>query len=267
MPQRGSCCLIALTPLLVHFVSTQGTSTASRNVQRDPQAVIVLNRAITAAGGLSALSAVQDLRASGTIAFNWSDENVSGDVTIKSRGTEQIRLETNLPDGARIWIVSNGRRVKKDADGITIIPYRDPSSFANVPFPFAHLLDAMQDASLSISFVGIENRNGADVNHVRIGTVDASISNAIDVAPNPQSFDVFVDTKTSRIQSVMTVASARDSLAVLCHREIWYSDYRPLNGVSIPFSIAELIDGQQTFSLQLSQVSFNTGLSDSDFAP
>jgi len=47
--------------------------------------------------------------------------------------------------------------------------------------------------------------------------------------------------------------------------EISFSDHRLASGLLVPFAISEKIAGQQTWTIQLSQITFNAGLSDPDF--
>jgi len=48
-------------------------------------------------------------------------------------------------------------------------------------------------------------------------------------------------------------------------RRIWYSDYRPVNGILAPFSIREEMGGQLVWKIDLDQISFNSGLQDANF--
>lgn len=47
--------------------------------------------------------------------------------------------------------------------------------------------------------------------------------------------------------------------------ELQFADYQNINGILTPLSITELISGQKTLSIQLSQMKFNTGLTSADF--
>jgi outer membrane lipoprotein-sorting protein len=44
-----------------------------------------------------------------------------------------------------------------------------------------------------------------------------------------------------------------------------FSAYQAVNGVLVPFSVSEFVAGQQTMAIQLSHVTFNSGLTDSVF--
>lgn len=71
--------------------------------------------------------------------------------------------------------------------------------------------------------------------------------------------DYFVDANT--FQVVMTQDLAPKHVI----RQLQYSDFTPVSGVLVPFSIVETDGGQQTWSMQLNQISFDTGLQDSAF--
>jgi outer membrane lipoprotein-sorting protein len=70
---------------------------------------------------------------------------------------------------------------------------------------------------------------------------------------------LFVDASTWQVVMMQDV-DPRNQI-----RQIQYSDYGAVNGALIPFAISEQIANRQTWAIQLSQVSFNTGLQDSDF--
>jgi len=261
-------CLFTLFPSVTSQVSLgQSISSSTAQVQRDPQAISVLNQVLTAAGGAAALAQTQDLTASGTITFNWADQDVAGTATLKARGTNQFRIQASFPDGIRVWTTNNGQRVEKEVDGSVIIAFYNLSTvFDNLQFPLAGVFAALQDSATNLTYVALESKEGSNVHHIRVtrGTLAIpSVQRTNQVA----SLDLFIDANTNQIRSVVTVASSNGSPGQTIPREIRYSDYRPASGFVIPFSITELIDGQQTFSIQITQVSFNTGLTDSDFEP
>ena len=263
---RRSVCLFVLSALLAAPAVPQIATTP---VQRDPQAVAVLNQVVTAAGGSAVLGAVQDVTASGTITFNWAGVDVPGNATVKGRGITQFRLDATVSDGNQTWAISNGQAFEKGPDG-TVTPgrYRTPSSFANVPFPLAHLLSAIGDSSMSLSYVGLETRNSSQVHHIQVKSSTSAPGNGRGIPTSRlDTTDFFIDSTTAQIVAVLSVAFSNDFPGQTCPRELRFSDYRTVNGLVAPFSIIELVDGQRTFAIQLNQVSFNTGLSDKDFEP
>ncbi len=78
--------------------------------------------------------------------------------------------------------------------------------------------------------------------------------------------DFIIDPKTSLVLSFQDKAYPRDGGPGDAPHEMQFSDYQPFNGVLVPCSITELIGGQQTNTIHLTQIRFNSGLTDSDFA-
>ncbi|MGC2887529.1 MAG: hypothetical protein WB627_00565 [Candidatus Acidiferrum sp.] len=245
----------------------QSPSPTAQAPARDPQAIGILNQAVTAAGGVTALDTVQDVAASGTVTFNWADQPVSGSVTVKGRGIGQYRLEANLQSGPETWAVNNGQAFRKDANGTLLLrPFHAPT-FENVVFPVAIAIEALGDPTTSVAYVGLETRNGTQVQHLRIIKSIASDLDITGVTRRAATTELFVDPNSFQIRSLVGVAFSIDRVSVTCPREIQYSNYQTANGILIPFSITELIAGQQTLSIELNQVTFNSNLSDSDFQP
>ncbi len=50
----------------------------------DPQAVALLNQALSAAGGVPALAAIADFKATGTNTYYWAGQQVAGTATVLS---------------------------------------------------------------------------------------------------------------------------------------------------------------------------------------
>lgn len=55
-------------------------------------------------------------------------------------------------------------------------------------------------------------------------------------------------------------------LPVSFPEDVYFSNYQGVNGVMVPFSIMDTVNGQQPWAVHLSSMQFNTGLTDSDFA-
>jgi hypothetical protein len=234
---------------------------------RDPQAVAILNKVVSAAGGSAAINAVQDITASGKVTFNWAGEEVVGSVSIKGRGIGQYRLEATLPSGPQTWAVSNGQAFKRDSNGTVDHELFHAPTFENLAFPLQIAVVALQDSTISLVYVGLETEIGGQVHHIRVIKPVNGNADAKGVAGRAATTDVFIDSNTFQTTSLSGVAFMKERVGVTCTREIQYQDYKVSNGILIPFSITELIAGQQTFNIQLDQVSFNSNLTDSDFQP
>lgn len=243
--------------------SQQPTTTTP---QRDPQAIAILTQSLNTAGGLQSLIAIQDVQASGTINFFWAGQNVQGTATAKSRGIGEFRLDATLPDGTRSWKAINGNGSFVDVDG-TMRLISAPSSveMGGMTFPYVTVVAAIQDSSATISYVGLETRDGVAVHHIRLGLNITPGLNMV-LTNNPLLMkEVFVDPNSFHIVAVQGKAYLTDNLNITVPHSIHFSDYRVVNGILVPFSIQESISGQPTLSIEFSQMTINPHLTDEDF--
>src|SRR5207245_11596550 len=67
---------------------------------KDPKGVAVLIQSVNASGATNPLKPIQDFIATGTIAYFWAGEQVQGSATVKGRGSDQFRLDANLPSSS-----------------------------------------------------------------------------------------------------------------------------------------------------------------------
>ena len=244
-----------------------GQQSPSTTVQRDQQALTVLSQVIKAAGGQAALAAIQDITGSGTITYYWAGEEVQGNVTVKGRGTGQFRLDATLTTGVRSWAVNNGTGFTKETNGtVSQIPYHNTVNFGNLAFPISFLSTIIGDASTSITYVGLEARNGVQVHHLRTQKIFPSKIDPGGIVSKLSTRDFFIDSTSFQIVATQDMVHPEGASTIDYPREMQFSDYRTVNGVLVPFAVAEVATGQLTYSIQLNQVTFNTGLQDSDFA-
>jgi hypothetical protein len=79
------------------------------------------------------------------------------------------------------------------------------------------------------------------------------------------SFDLYLDPASYQVLELAeTIWWDGDFTKSYLH-ELIFSNYTSTNSLSVPFSITEKFGGQQTWSMSLTSVTFNSGLSDSLF--
>jgi hypothetical protein len=235
---------------------------------QDTQAVSVLNQALGAAGGATAHRAVNDYTASGTITYH-DNPDVQGTVKITAQNSIAIRLDATLPTGVRSWAVHDGVATTKHQDGKLSVaanqpnvpssdafPYQTPLFPSSIAFPYHQLTVALANPSFSISYRGIAQVDGHSVHDIDVQLGSAGGS---DPMSEYHSREFFIDTTTFQI--VMT----QDLVPKNVVHKIHYSNYSAVSGVLVPFTLAEDLGGQPIWSIQLSQMTFNSGLQDSAF--
>jgi len=269
--------------------SPQGTS--STPAPQDPQAVSVLNQALSLAGGTPAITGIQDYQATGNITYPGTPSDLQGTVTVSGRGVNQVRIDASLPKGVRSWAVSGGKIAMKAEDGkswmtpsvdqITIsnaFPYQTPIFPSGLFSPFFQLASALNNPRFNIFYKGIVQVDGHSVHDIQVqraspgSTITPSPYNAptsnvpggphnnADFFREYNSIDYFIDVSTFQVLMIQNVVPRHRVL------QVWYSNYGTVSGVLMPFSINEQAGAQTIWTIQLDQIGFNKGLQDSDFA-
>jgi hypothetical protein len=255
-----------------------GQDQDAKPVPRNPVLLDVLARVINAAGGTQALAAVHDLTESGEITFHWGD-GVDGPVTIQTLGGNHFRMEAELPKGKRTWVVSDGNGTRKEGDR-KVVPLSGDSAInlGNLTFPVAQVAAALADPKTDISLVGIETRDGRSIYRVRVKGQLGLSSTPIPILPVVK--DLLIDALNFSILSIEDrpfrtyqakrklsgkAAEADEKLSDKPPREIQFEDFRTVNGVLVPFSVSTKLMGQETMSIHLTKVAFNSNLSPDDF--
>lgn len=247
------------------FVHAQQSSTSSPP-KRDQQAISILSQCLRAAGGVQAVGAIQDFTASGSITYNWAGESVNGSVTLKGRGKGQFRLDADLPNGRLSWAVNNGDGFYKELDETTRhIFYPNAVNFGSLTLPYVDIAVSLNDQSASLSYVGVNTQDNRKTYDIGIQQVLPSDRDPTGILGKLTRRDFFIDMQTFQIVRVSDMVHPEKITTIDIPHEIEFSDYRPVNGVVLPFSISEKTDGQHTYTIQVSQMSFNSGLQDADF--
>jgi hypothetical protein len=233
--------------------------TAPPPAPKDTQAISILNRALAVAGGATAIAAITDYTANGNITYR-SDQDVQGSVTVLGLGLNQYRLDASLPKGVRSWAVTDGRMSRKAEDGsVELIHSQVAMHVSGLVVPYLELSVALDSPAFGLSNKGVVEVEGHSAYDIQVQHVGMGLNRPMNLA-DFYARDYFIDAAT--FQVVMT----QDFVPKHVIRQLRYSDFRLMSGVLVPFSISEVAGGQQTWAMQLRQISFNTGLQDSAFA-
>ena len=265
-----SCLSFVLVPLLVP-IATQGQ--AQPKVTTDPQAVTILQQALSVAGGTAVISAIKDYTGSGSLVFHQSqDEAVQGTVIVTGRWLDQFRMDENLPSGRRSFTFNQGHIARKHEDGTVsqfppqgkipssdAFPWQTPMFADSTAFPYLQLITALNNAEFSIIYRGLLTINGKSAHDVEIRQLPPNAQGSDGFFTKYHTIDLFIDSVNFQILMAQTMLP-KDVV-----HQISYSNYTPVSNVLVPFSITEEMGGQRLRDIQLSQITFNTGLQDSNF--
>ena len=260
--------LTCLSIFLATFVAAQQPLTpTTQPSQRDPQALAVLQGCLSEGGGAQAFEGIQDFLASGTISYHWAGQDVVGSVTAQGKGLTEFRLDSVLSQGTRSFKVVGTAGSITTEDGKTIaISYFSLMTAANLTFPGARVTDVLNNSATTVQYVGLVPIEAAQAYQVHVAPpIDPSLSPPSG-ATQFGSFDLYVDPTTYQVLELSESIWPVSNNQPLRH-EIRYSAYRSAGSVVVPYGISEFINGQETWSMSLSSISFNNSPSDSLFKP
>lgn len=233
--------------------------------QRDPSALAFLAQVVSVSGGEANLTAIADYRAVGTITHAWNNKTKQGQLTVKSRGFGQFRIDSVLSQGTWSLIVNNGAAEIAFPDGTTApIAGQNQMNFGWLTWPILNANAAMQDQTTVVIDEGLVPFGSGQARQIRIQqTLAADPTGALSKLTQR---DYFFDPATFLLLRVQDSLYPDNAIAsgALTH-EIDFGNYQTVNGLTIPFLVTETVSGNQTWQLQLSSIGFNTGLTDSDF--
>lgn len=257
--------IFILTSLIFAIASpAQQPSPVSTAPQRDPQALALFSQMLSTAGwGVPNTPA--DATATGVVTRNQGGTQDTINITLKFKGNSESRIDVADSAGP-ITTVVNGEQGAFSKSGRTqSVPARSVLS-PTIALPiFCGLLN-ISDPNLAFRLAGSETISGQVANRIEIDY----ISPPGDPRPQAQRRDghltVWISASTLLPIQIQYPRISQDNPTSVVATTRVYSDYRTIRGVAVPFHQDEYIGGHLISSLQLSTVSFNTGLSDTEFA-
>jgi hypothetical protein len=268
LPLGGSSAiLLGLLCAIGLWFSAPKMAFAQSSAQRDQEALTILSQAIAAGGGQELLASVRDFTETGTVTYSLADQD-TGNVTVKSRGLHQFRIDADLANGRRTTVVNGGGGSLKEADGRRWPIYRQSAAdLGSFTLPYLPLIGAMQDSSVSIVYGGLIIHNGASAYDIRLRRAYTKRQDPSGNRGLREARDFYIDPKTllvSAISDRIHFGGGTNDEGV--PHEILYSNYQAENGVMAPMAVVETARGVTGLKMNFSQVKFNSGSSDSDFA-
>jgi len=238
---------------------------SSASPTRDPLAVAVLTQMITATGwGTATLPA--DATASGTVTRATGDTPQSSAVTMKIRAARIYRVDVQDPSGPITTIINGDAGAVTRTAGTSFLPAHSAISQRAWAFPFFSDLCALSDAAVGFQYAGAETLNGDLAHRLEIIRAFSANDSLSSLRSRVAHLTVWISASTWLPMQVQFNRVSDDNPTAIRSLIRTFSDYRVVNGRAIPFHQEQYAGGQLLQTLQLTSVSFDTGVSDSDFA-
>jgi hypothetical protein len=127
----------------------------------DSQGVAVLVQSLNTSGVANPVRPVQDFTATGSITYFWAGEQVQGAATVRGRGSDQFRLDANLPEGTRSVVFNGVTGTLKETDGtVTAIPTHNTLNVGVLTFPQLTLAAVLNNPLTTVSNLGATQVSG-----------------------------------------------------------------------------------------------------------
>ena len=268
-------------------------SPQSPQVTAPDQSALLLHKslALLAPRGLAT-----DVTLTGTARRIAGSDDESGSATLKAHSTGASRVELNFSSGQRTEVHNASPASSAGPAGSPIGspvgswsgPDRaaHPIAFHNLLtepawfFPAFAIARSLSAAGHTVAYLGHETHNEQAVEHFALTQVSPFPEN-----PGPVSFEhlskvyLFLDSSTL-LPTALSFNIHPDNNALLdIPVEVRFSDYRAVSGVvaglqtgsaaspQVPFHIQKFLNNTLTLDFQADSVTFNSGLSNSDFVP
>ena len=248
-------------PACITFFAASVPAFAQTGPTRDPQAVLLIEKSVTAMGG----SVPSDSTATGSATLVAGSLNDSGTVTILTKGTAETAEELSLAqEGSLETIYSSGSATRVQGTAITSLPVELASTSQCPDFPLPLLVGALNDSDFSFQYIGAETVDGQSAYHVRFWDTFASNPTLSDLSPFTVR-DIWFSASTALPLRLTWDRRAAGGSAPRIPMQVDYGNYTNMGGILYPFEIKKSKDGTPWITITIQGVKFDTGLTDADF--
>ena len=217
---------------------------ATSNVCRADEAGKIIDQCLKAAGGSKTVSHVQTLALDGN--YGVAGESKSGTYTFRAKQPNRYYTELQS-EGKTLIEAYNGKsawHVAENGEINTFLGSQALQLEAAAQYYNARL-QSLSKKKIGAAFKGQAQVRGRDALEVEL------------TYPNGIAWDVYFDPQSHLIvEEKATIAGSS--------REIYYDDYRAVDGLNVPYKI-ELHDGSQVYSINVTRVAVNEAVGERVF--
>jgi hypothetical protein len=239
LPVLLSCLLLAQYPQRLSYPT------------KDLTALTAATASLTAMGNPA--TALVPTEATGTITFAGGRK---GSVTLKSTGPKDLESTVSVEGDILVFKVSDGQGFTSRNGKRSELPAHIATSQGPEFLPAFSRLALANSADINLKYVATEELDGHKVHHLRLTNLGAdSKQQALEDASS--EFHAFIDLETNLVVKTNTYLLSPDTETNRALVETYYSDYRQVNGVAVPFKISRSIAGQKNSEIAFDQVIVN----------
>jgi hypothetical protein len=250
----GVSCALALS------AAAQATATAPQpTAQRNPQALSLLGQSLAA---MTKGRPVQDIKLQAQVTRTAGSDTDTGSAVLEAAAYDKSNSSFLFTSGPRAEIRNSmaGSWSAADAQNRPVALHNSWTTAAWFA-PALIVQSWIQDSSFSLAYVGLEDRDGSQVQHVR---ASRNVSGNADIAALSAT-DLYLDS-----QSLLPVALAfnthpDDDLGVNLPVQITFGSYQTFGGIQAPARIQSFLQNSLLLDVSVTATSANNGLAASEF--
>lgn len=189
-------------------------------------------------------------------------ESDASSVTIKSRGAHLFRQDRVISTGPESWVVSNGTGYQTRANQREAL-----STHATRYFRPDHLPAFSCSPDLNTFVVrdtGSEQVLGHPAFHIKIVAKPTS-ARTQQIEALLSEYHVYIDQQTYLVLKTSTLIFSPTVLQNHSPWETYYSDYRNVGGLLVPFHVENFLSGQKIRDITFSDVQVGVSLNAAEF--
>ncbi|MGB8521603.1 MAG: hypothetical protein WCD43_01435 [Candidatus Acidiferrales bacterium] len=252
---------LALLPCVLFVFLSAYAQQPSTTPSQDPQAISILQQSVST----MATTTPSDSIATGNVQIQAGGAQSTGTVRILTKGTAESLWQLTLPNSAKTIIFSNGQASESDGSAAQTLQLELAVTSQVTEFPLPLLISILNNPDSSSQYVGLETSGSTSLQHVRVWDSFASSPNLAALSTFSTK-DIWIDASSGLVQRIsFTVRSAQGASPGVA-MDVYYSGYQVASGVAYPYNIQESMNGTPWASITIQTVSFNNGLTDSQFA-
>ncbi len=258
MPPMRSASFVFCTLLLPASLGAQPP-------QRDPQAVLIAQRALAAMGSAGGAPDFETI-AQGTVTLLGTEGSVQGTFVLKTGRLGQLRGDYVIGGQPSAVVYNGGRGVQQGANGkVEQVPLGMAVYKRADHFPVLSMLAEFADPSVGVRLLGVETINGAPAWRLELKRPLSPQEDPTGYYGPLARCEAFVDQASGLVSKLRYNVPAARNLADQYPMELLYTDYRREGGFVVPHTITQFVAGHQIAVYQITSFSVSPGLNDTDF--
>jgi hypothetical protein len=207
-------------------------------------------------------TSVQDIRLQANVTRTAGSDTDTGAAVLEAAGYDKSNSSFAFTSGPRAEI-RDGAAGFWSASDVQKHPVALHNSWTAAAWfaPVLVVQSWIQDSSFSLAYLGLEDRDGARVQHVR---ASRNISGSADTA-KLSGMDLYLDSQSLLPVELAFNTHPDNDFGVNLPVQVTFADYRAFSGIQAPSRIQRFLQNSLVLDLSVSATSANNGLAASEF--